>query len=333
MNKKRIAVTAALIGIFLSSCGTQEPAEIKDYGSGFKGGKATKKGIPLFSKYERKAGDYRTVEVQSGDTLYDIARRYDTPSREIINKNGLTPPYNLQAGEKLKISYPIFHTVDYDETLYGISRQYGFDISSLVKLNGLEEPYEIKPGQRLRLPYQKDKSGFSSDDEKSWFSKYLNKKAKPSPEKTYKKDFSKAEKSIKKDSYEKPASSWNGKFIWPVKGKVISGFGAKKGGIYNDGINIKASEGSNVKAAADGRVIYAGSELRGYGNMVIIRHDDGWITAYAHQRKNSVKKGQWVKKGQVIGQVGSSGNVDRPQLHFAIRKGRKVEDPKKFLSS
>jgi murein DD-endopeptidase MepM/ murein hydrolase activator NlpD len=129
------------------------------------------------------------------------------------------------------------------------------------------------------------------------------------------------------------ASTGNGQFGWPVQGNVISKFGATADGLRNDGINIAAPAGSPVQAAADGVVAYAGNELRGFGNMVLIRHANGWVTAYAHNQSLTVKKGDQVKRGQTIARVGSTGNVQSPQLHFEIRKGTSAVDPTKYLSS
>lgn len=128
-----------------------------------------------------------------------------------------------------------------------------------------------------------------------------------------------------------PATSSKANFIWPTKGMVISGFGAKKGGLYNDGINISAKEGAPIKAADDGDIVYAGNELRGYGNMLLIKHNNGYLTAYAHTNDILVRKGDVVKKGQLIAHVGKTGHVSTPQLHFSIRQGRKAIDPEKYL--
>lgn len=125
------------------------------------------------------------------------------------------------------------------------------------------------------------------------------------------------------------------KFIWPVDGgKIISRFkpssdSAKAKG--NDGINISMAEGEPIFAAAGGTVVYAGSELKGYGNMVIIRHDNGWMTAYAHARSLTVKKNEKVKQGAMVGYVGTTGGVKEPQVHFAMRKGKTPVDPVKYL--
>src|SRR5215213_764143 len=121
-------------------------------------------------------------------------------------------------------------------------------------------------------------------------------------------------------------------FRWPVRGRVITGFGPKPTGQQNDGINVAVPEGTPVKAAEDGVVAYAGSELKGYGNLVLVRHSNGFVTAYAHASELSVKKGESIKRGQVIGKAGATGNVTSPQLHFEVRKGATPVDPAQYLS-
>lgn len=127
------------------------------------------------------------------------------------------------------------------------------------------------------------------------------------------------------------AGTGKGPFVWPVQGKVIGAFGSSTEGLKNDGINIAAPSGAPVVAAADGTVAYAGNELRGFGNMVLIRHDGGYVTAYAHNASLLVKKGDKVKRGQTIARVGQTGAVFGPQLHFEIRKGTQPVDPMSFL--
>lgn len=128
-----------------------------------------------------------------------------------------------------------------------------------------------------------------------------------------------------------PPRMGNGKFMRPVDGKIISGFGPKDDGLHNDGINIKAPKGTAVRAADNGVVAYTGSGMSGYGNLVLIRHRDRWMTAYAHMDKTLVKKGDVVKAGQSIGTVGASGQVDSPQLHFEVRKGTQAVNPTSYL--
>lgn len=124
----------------------------------------------------------------------------------------------------------------------------------------------------------------------------------------------------------------NTSFRWPVKGRVIQGFGPKTSGGQNDGINVAVPEGTPIKAAEDGVVAYAGSELKGYGNLVLVRHSNGFVTAYAHASELNVKKGETIKRGQVIGKAGATGNVSSPQLHFEVRKGATPVDPTQYLT-
>lgn len=121
--------------------------------------------------------------------------------------------------------------------------------------------------------------------------------------------------------------------MWPVRGKVVSSFGPKAKGLHNDGVNIAAPLGTPVLAAENGVIAYAGNELRGYGNLLLVKHDNGWITAYAHTQDLTVKRGERVKKGQIIARVGSTGNVRTPQLHFELRRGKHAVDPVKYLKT
>jgi murein DD-endopeptidase MepM/ murein hydrolase activator NlpD len=120
-------------------------------------------------------------------------------------------------------------------------------------------------------------------------------------------------------------------FRWPARGRVISGAGAMTNGQQNDGINLALPEGTPVHAAEDGVVAYAGSELKGYGNLVLVRHSNGFVTAYAHASEIMVKRGDQVRRGQVIAKSGQTGNVSSPQLHFEIRKGSTPVDPTQYL--
>ncbi|HZB93831.1 MAG TPA: M23 family metallopeptidase, partial [Stellaceae bacterium] len=120
-------------------------------------------------------------------------------------------------------------------------------------------------------------------------------------------------------------------FIWPVHGRIIVAYGNGAGGTHNDGINIAAAEGTPVRAADAGTVAYAGNELRGYGNLILLKHADGWLTAYAHNAALLVKRGDKVRRGQVIARVGETGAVTQPQLHFEIRHGTRALDPGDYL--
>jgi murein DD-endopeptidase MepM/ murein hydrolase activator NlpD len=130
-----------------------------------------------------------------------------------------------------------------------------------------------------------------------------------------------------------PPAHGNSAFLWPVRGHVLEGFGSGPGGTHNDGINIAAPRGAPVEAADGGIVAYAGNELRGYGNLILVKHQNGWISAYAHCDLILVKKGEKVARGQVIARVGSTGNVSEPQLHFELRRGNKPVDPQEYLAT
>lgn len=127
-------------------------------------------------------------------------------------------------------------------------------------------------------------------------------------------------------------SAADGSFRWPVRGRVISAFGVKPGGERNDGINIEVPEGTPIKAAEGGQVIYAGNELKGFGNLVLVKHPNGFVSAYAHASEVLVQRGDNILRGQTIAKVGATGNVSRPQLHFEIRNGNRPVDPLPYLS-
>ena len=127
------------------------------------------------------------------------------------------------------------------------------------------------------------------------------------------------------------AARGSDKLRWPVSGRIITGFGQRTDGTHNDGINLSVPLGTSVHAAEGGTVAYAGSELKGYGNLILLRHDNGWVTAYAHNDQLTVKRGDKVQRGQVIATAGRTGSVDQPQVHFELRQGSKPVDPVPFL--
>jgi murein DD-endopeptidase MepM/ murein hydrolase activator NlpD len=120
-------------------------------------------------------------------------------------------------------------------------------------------------------------------------------------------------------------------FAWPLDGVILSSFGSRQNGERNDGINIACTGGEEIRAAADGTVTYVGNELRSYGNLILIKHDNGFITAYAHADEITVTKGSRVRRGQVIAIAGSTGDVSEPQLHFELRRGTRPIDPRPYL--
>ena len=217
-----------------------------------------------------------------------------------------------------------YHTVKSGESLYSISRMYNVDITSLSKVNNLQTPYSLSVGQRLLLPASVSSQQPAKSEYRSAVAKTAAQTAKTSATVA-------SNATMPKEMYTPPAKNRKAKFAWPVNGTVISGFGNLGSGRKNDGINIKVPLGTAVKAADSGIVAYAGSELKGFGNLILIKHTDGWITAYAHNDKLLVRKGQKVVRGEKIATVGSTGTVTTPQLHFEVRAGKKAVNPRTYL--
>ena len=241
--------------------------------------------------------------VRKGDNLHTISKRNFVSINDLIKINKIASPFKIYPKQKLLLPKKNYHLVKKGETLYSISRKYGVDRYQLFKLNNLKSERLIFVGQRLLIPLVKKMN------------------AKKNNKKIIKKKYK--EKIITEKS--------NNSFIWPVKGKIILNFGMIKPGLHNDGINISADIGKPVYASEKGEVIYTGNEIPGYGNLILIKHKNNWITAYAHLKEINLTRGMNVKRGQQIGKVGNSGNVSSSQLHFEIRKGRKALDPVSFL--
>ncbi len=283
-----------------------------------------------------------TITVAKGDTLYSISRRYDVPLRDLITTNNLRPPYTLAVGQVLRIPSARYHIVEKGDTLYSISKRYGVDLTTLSRVNHIEPPYTLTIGQRLDLPgaVTTNTAAYDTEDTTEWYAPKTTSKKSTSTAK--KSSTAKKASTAKKQTVKKASSSTSkskattvqkrsSKFAWPVKGKVISKFGAIGKGRNNDGINIQAPKGTAVKAADKGTVVYAGNELKGFGNLILVKHSGGWITAYAHNQKLLVKKGQKVVKGEKIATVGDTGGVNEPQLHFEVRAGKKAVNPLSYL--
>lgn len=271
--------------------------------------------------------------VQPGDTVYGIAQRNGISTRSLIDWNGLRPPYVLQVGQSLRLPQSQGYVVQRGDSLYVISRRFGVDMASLARANNLREPYTIRVGQRLTLPTG---TGPASVQAAAVRSTALPPPSSASQNRVLSaplpdvKPSAPTRKSSVKSVPEPPASAGSG-FVWPVEGRVVSGFGAKGDGLHNDGVNIAAPRGAPVRAVENGVVAYAGKEIRGFGNLLLIKHEGGLITAYAHNDALLVARGDKVTRGQVIAKVGSSGGVDSPQLHFEVRQGTRAVDPARYL--
>ncbi|PCJ31209.1 MAG: peptidase M23 [Gammaproteobacteria bacterium] len=203
---------------------------------------------------------------------------------------------------KTKAQAPGLYKVKKGDTLYSISWRYGMDYKHVAKMNNIRSPYNIYIGQKL---YFKNVRAKTTTTKKKVITK-------------------KTTKTVKKSLPSNQALAWR----WPTKGKVISKYSQKAAG--RKGIDIAGTSGQHVIAAAKGKVVYSGSGLPRYGNLLIIKHNDTYLSAYAHNKVLLVKEGQWVKAGQKVALLGQTG-TQRNQLHFEIRRNGKPVDPLKFL--
>ncbi len=262
------------------------------------------------------------VTVRKGDTLYSLSRRYNVPLRDMIEANNLRPPYSLNVGQRLKMPDAKIHTVEKGDTVYNISKRYNVDMRTLSRQNNISDPSGLRIGQKLIIPGSVVTSASTH---------YVSNSQPPKTTRSWKPWAKKTTIRSSGSSYAPPPKKRKSKFDWPVRGTIISKYGTIGKGRTNDGINIKAPLGAAVKAADAGTVAYSGNELKGFGNLILIKHPDGWITAYAHNDRLLVKKGQKVRRGEKIATVGTTGSVNSPQLHFEIRAGKKAVNPQSYL--
>jgi murein DD-endopeptidase MepM/ murein hydrolase activator NlpD len=301
------------------------------------------------------------ITVAPGETIDSISRRYGVPGSVIMQANNIVPPGTLHPGQQLvipryghanaprsaapaakpvasaatPIGNPGVHVVASGETLSRISRLYGKPVGEIAKANNIQPTARLNVGDRLVIPGVRVSAAKPKASPALAQSKSTPVAAPPEAEPVQSASMVTpvAEAAGAKDAM-KLAEGTGAlpKFRWPANGRVIGPWGPTPNGQQNDGINIALPENTPVKAAEDGVVAYAGNELKGYGNLVLVRHPNGYVTAYAHAKELLVKRGDQVKRGQVIARSGQTGNVNTPQLHFEIRKGATPLDPTKFLN-
>jgi murein DD-endopeptidase MepM/ murein hydrolase activator NlpD len=318
---------------------------------------------PAAPMQEERGGG--TIIVEPGQTLYSIARANGMTAATLASANDIAPPYNVHAGQRIRIpgvdepraeaAYaPVnqnfspktsVHRVESGETLFSLGRSYGVHPYKIADLNSLSHNASLTVGQKIRIPAGKTAERIESEDVKVPAEEPSERYAEENTDQKQNfesdsdiayappEDESSPSTGGEEQSEEQPAEETINSFRWPVKGRVISKFGSKPGGARNEGINIAVPEGTSVRAADGGVVAYAGNELKGYGNLVLIRHDGGWVTAYAHTRQLLVKRGDTVRRGDVIAKAGQTGSVESPQLHFELRKGATAVDPLKYLTA
>jgi murein DD-endopeptidase MepM/ murein hydrolase activator NlpD len=308
-----------------------------------------------------------TIIVGTSDTLEIIARRYNVTPAAILQANGYKGPRVLSPGQQLiiprpgavvaaapvmsapvskpvvtAVAAPSVHVVNHGDTLMSIARRNHISAGELARANGLDSSAKLKIGMKLNVPVKA--SAAVAPVAQPVVAQAAPVSAPPATKLAAVTTDSqqKARLAQTTNVEEAPAAETPAKaaeatgalptFRWPVRGKVITGYGAKTNGKSNDGINLAVPEGTPVKAAEDGVVAYSGNELKGYGNLVLVRHSNGYVTAYAHASELLVKRGDTIKRGQIIAKSGQSGEVGSPQLHFEIRKGSNPVDPLQFLN-
>lgn len=230
----------------------------------------------------------------------------------------------------------VFHPVGKGETFWRICKTYEVDPQEVAELNGIKDPAQLKTGAHVFIPgvtrLRKVKP-YAPPASNGKIAQGDLKPPRPTVNHKNNRDNNgKQAASIEKipPAHEEKLVIEKWRFIWPVKGEVESPFGMRNG-TRHDGIDIRADEGTPIKAADDGRVVYSNSKMRGYGNLIIIKHKDDFYTAYSHNKTNHVKDGDKVSRGEIIGAVGSTGNASNPHLHFEVRHGKKVRNPIFFL--
>jgi murein DD-endopeptidase MepM/ murein hydrolase activator NlpD len=308
-----------------------------------------------------------TIIVGTSDTLEGLAHRYNVSSAAILQANGYKGPRVLSPGQQLIIPHPAavaaaapalaapvskpvavasvappsVHVVNKGDTLLSIARRNHIPVGELAKANGIDPSANIKLGTKLTVPGARTAAvapvAQPAVVATAPAAAPATKMAAVTADPQQKARLAQAAPTAEETAAENPVKAAEATgalptFRWPVRGKVITSYGAKTNGKSNDGINLAVPEGTPVKAAEDGVVAYSGNELKGYGNLVLVRHSNGYVTAYAHASELLVKRGDTIKRGQIIAKSGQSGEVGSPQLHFEIRKGSSPVDPLQFLN-
>jgi murein DD-endopeptidase MepM/ murein hydrolase activator NlpD len=287
-----------------------------------------------------------TVTVQRGDTLIGIARRHGVALAPLAVANGLAPPYVIRPGQVLHVPgaaavAPPVGLATGGSSL-GVSQAMAEAPPAITPppasaAQGVEAravvaealpppgPPPPPPSASLASPPQAAPVAAATAEASA------TPRAGPSA-RTTASPAAETARAAPREAAPPARRLPPGRFAWPVRGPVVSGFGDKGGGLVNDGINIAAPRGTPVRAAAEGTVIYAGNGVRGFGNLVLIRHEGGWVTAYGHNERLLVRQGQAVGAGEEIARVGSTGAVASPQLHFQVRRSGRPVDPAAHLS-
>ena len=295
---------------------------------------------------------YLTVLVHDGDTLSDIAGRYSVSAETIERMNDLSDGDTIYAGQSLKLPAGSKETrkavlAEAEQPHYASWNAPGTKGSVTVKELGAPPVVHRTPQAEAVQPKSKSSplDTALADEASEEIAKALAAKPakkerasakstaaiKEQPAEVAKSDSHASDKSNTSEGGKASDSASTAEFEWPVQGKIIARFGKDDDGERNDGINIAAELGTPIHAAAAGTVTYAGNELKSYGNLVLIKHENGYVTAYAHAERITVSRGDHVDRGDVIGYAGQTGDVTSPQVHFEVRQGVKPIDPRPLL--
>ena len=283
-----------------------------------------------------KPGLTTAYRVERGDTPSLIADKFGVSERSIMERNGLARADRLQVGQKLLIP--------------GAKKQPPRQTVAAREPDPAPAPKQTTPAPDVRVVKTTTipAPGASPQGTPPGAKPEVASNAAPSAPNGQESEEIAASPEVIGGDPNKPASNARvasvdqlpapdpmsgNSFRWPVQGRVISGFGTKPDGGHNDGINVAVPQGTPVKAAENGVVAYSGSELKGYGNLVLIRHSNNWVSAYAHNEELLVKRGDKVRRGQIVAKAGATGSVSQPQVHFELRKGSRPIDPTKFMNN
>ncbi|MFQ6777899.1 MAG: peptidoglycan DD-metalloendopeptidase family protein [Alphaproteobacteria bacterium] len=297
--------------------------------------------------------DLKEITIQSGDTLYSLSRQYSMPVNDLAVINNLSAPFVLSVGQKIKVPN-VKPNVPESVNVANVNKVQTekTEVKKVEKVNSVQvKKQDVKKVDTVarKTDVKNDKTinvkkMYGGMEDKKVETKVQTEKKKTETKNQKKDDKKSTDNKTENIAPEKKKISSNpnkklpkiakmssSKFSWPVRGTVLSAYGEKANGLFNEGINIKATRGTAVMAAENGVVAYAGNEIKGMGNLVIMQHSDGWMTVYGHLDSMNVKRGSKLSVGQKLGTVGTSGKVDQAQLHFEIRKGTRSYNPTQYL--
>ncbi|MEO8669164.1 MAG: peptidoglycan DD-metalloendopeptidase family protein [Bauldia sp.] len=286
---------------------------------------------PIAERPASKKSGAATHKVASGDTLYSIARTYGVKPSTIVAANGLASPQAIRIGQSLKIPGNGQAVAEKAQAPQQVAKAEVMSTNNPKAFGGTKILGTLPANGAVKAVASANEPVATIAVARTDAANVPEAPAMPSvPVQRQAPSFDDANAAV--DQASEPPSTNGTSFRWPVRGRIISGFGAKPSGEKNDGINLAVPEGTSVKAAEAGTVIYAGNELEGYGNLVLVRHAGGWVSAYAHNSAIKVKRGDLVRRGQTVATAGASGSVNSPQVHFELRKGAKPVNPLDYLA-